>query len=94
MTAQPPELNQVNQERLISLMGWLVLALAAGAAILPLVRPAHGAISISTMLIVAGLAEIAAGARRYETRKLAILAGVITIIAGVLRIYVVGFLSF
>lgn len=84
MTARPPELNRANQERLISLMGWLVLALAGGAAILPFVGPAHGAITISTMLTVAGLAEIVAGARRYETRKLAILAGAITIIAGLL----------
>lgn len=84
MTAQPPKLNQVNQEKLISLMGWLVLALAAGAAFLPLIGPTQGAITIGTMLTCAGLAEIVAGARRYETRKLAILAGAITTVAGLL----------
>jgi hypothetical protein len=84
MTAPPPELKQVNQQRLISLMGWLVLALGAGAAILPLVGPTQGAITIGTMLTFAGLAEIVAGTRRYETRKLAILAGAITMIAGLL----------
>jgi uncharacterized membrane protein HdeD (DUF308 family) len=84
MAAQPPESKQVNQARLISLMGWLVLVLAAGAAILPFVGPARGAVTIGTMLTIAGLAEIVAGVRRYETRKLAMLAGAITMVAGLL----------
>ena len=84
MTAPPTEPKQTSQERLIALMGWLVLALGAGAAILPLVGPTQGALVIGAMLTFAGLAEVVAGTRRYETRKLAILAGAVTMIAGLL----------
>lgn len=64
--------------------GWFIVALAAGAGMLPLVQPSHGAGIISVLLIWAGIAEIAAGAMRHQTRKLAIFAGVVTAIAGVL----------
>ena len=63
--------------------GWFIVVLAAGAGMLPLVQPAHGAGIISALLISAGIAEIAVGTMRHQTRKLAILAGVATTIAGI-----------
>lgn len=73
-----------DQARIISLMGWLVLVLGAGAAALPLVGPTQGALIIGAMLALSGLAEIVAGYRRQQTRKLAMLAGAITMFAGLL----------
>jgi uncharacterized membrane protein HdeD (DUF308 family) len=68
----------------IGVAGWVVLVLSAGAAILPWVRPDHGAAIIGTLLVAAGIAEIFAGVFRRETRKLAMLAGAVTSIAGLL----------
>ncbi|HEX2625243.1 MAG TPA: hypothetical protein VHM21_08325 [Sphingomicrobium sp.] len=62
--------------------GWFILLLAAGAAILPLLSPANGALFIGGMLALSGMAEMVAGSRRFETRKLAMLAGLVTFLAG------------
>lgn len=64
--------------------GWLILLLSAGSAVLPSVWHAHGASIIGGLLIAAGLTEIFAGSLRHETRKLAMLAGVVTTLAGIL----------
>lgn len=68
----------------IGAAGCVVLALSAGAAILPSVRPNQGAAIIGTLLVAAGIAEIIAGVFRRETRKLAMLAGAVTSVAGLL----------
>ena len=70
--------------------GWLILLLSAGSALLPWVRPAHGAWIIGALLILAGLAEIFAGSLRHETRRLAMLAGAVTVVAGLLFVTVPG----
>lgn len=64
--------------------GWLILLLSAGSALLPLVEPKHGATIIGALLVLAGLVEMFAGSLRHETRRLAILAGAITTLAGIL----------
>ena len=76
--------EQAARARLIGAVGWLILLLAAGAAILPLISRAHGAATIGAMMTLAGAAEVVAGTRRYETRKLAMLAGALTIVAGLM----------
>ena len=70
--------------RWIGHAGWLILLLSAGSALLPLVDRANGETIIGTLLIAAGLIEILAGTLRHETRKLAMLAGAVTALAGLL----------
>ena len=64
--------------------GWLILLLSAGSALLPVVERVHGEAILGALLIAAGLIEVAAGMRRHETRKLAMLAGAVTTLAGAL----------
>ena len=68
----------------IATAGWFILLLSAGSALLPLVGRAQGALIIGILLVLAGLAEIFAGSLRHDTRRLAMLAGVITTLAGIL----------
>ena len=68
----------------IASAGWFILLLSAGSALLPLVGRAAGATIIGILLVLAGLAELFAGNLRHETRRLAMLAGGITTLAGVL----------
>jgi len=70
--------------RWIARAGWLILLLSAGSALLPWVGRANGAIIIGTLLVVAGVIEIFAGSLRHETRRLAMLAGAVTTLAGIL----------
>lgn len=70
--------------RWIARAGWLVLLLSAGSALLPVVEPANGGTIIGILLVAAGLVEIFAGSLRHETRKLAMLAGAVTVLAGLL----------
>ncbi len=64
--------------------GWLILLLSAGSALLPVVTPANAETIIGILLIGAGIVEIFAGSLRHETRKLAMLAGAVTTLAGFL----------
>ena len=68
----------------IATSGWLILLLSAGSALLPLYGKTHGSAIIATLLVVAGITEIFAGSLRHETRRLAMLAGAITTLAGIL----------
>lgn len=64
--------------------GWLILLMSAGSALLPMVDRVRGGTIIGTLLIAAGLIEVFAGSLRHETRKLAMLAGAVTAVAGLL----------
>ena len=64
--------------------GWLIFLLSAGAALLPLFERRGGAIVIGSLLAGAGLVEIFAGSLRHESRKLAMLTGAVTVLAGIL----------
>ena len=70
--------------RWIAISGWLILLLSGGSAFLPVVEPRNGATIIGILLALAGLIEIFAGSLRHETRKLAMLAGAVTALAGLL----------
>jgi hypothetical protein len=56
METRTHEQEQAGRARLIGGVGWLILLLSAGAAILPLVSRAHGAATIGAMLLLAGAA--------------------------------------
>ncbi|WP_294122379.1 hypothetical protein [Sphingomonas sp.] len=73
-----------DRSRRIAMAGWLIILVAGGAAALPALSPAQGAIVIGSMLVLSGLIEVVAGTQRKQTRKLAMLAGVFTIFAGLL----------
>lgn len=80
----PADPNRQHQARTIAACGWLVILLSAGAALLPLVGPRQSAFVIGTMLVIAGVAELLAGAQRRVTRGLVMAAGALTILAGLL----------
>ncbi len=75
--------------------GWLILLMSAGSALLPMVDRVRGGTIIGTLLIAAGVIEVFAGSLRHETRKLAMLAGAVTAVAGLLFVTAerTGFLS-
>ncbi len=68
----------------IAAAGWFILLLSAGSALLPLYGKDHSSLIIGTLLVLAGLTEIFAGTLRHETRRLAMLAGALSVVAGVL----------
>lgn len=85
MTTLPSTATDLaGRARWIARAGWLILLLSAGSALLPLVSRAHGSTIIGALLIVSGLIETLAGSLRHETRKLAMLAGAVTTLAGIL----------
>lgn len=64
--------------------GWLIILLGAGAALLPEIGGRNGALLIGALLIASGMVEISAGSLRRETHRLAMAAGGVTLIAGLL----------
>jgi hypothetical protein len=65
-----------------ALCGWLILALAAAALLLPEVGASRGAMVVGTGLLRAGLLEVIAATGRRAARLPATLAGVATLAAG------------
>jgi len=82
-----PSSTSAARARLIGAGGWLIILLAAGAALLPVVDRPSGSLVAGAMLIVAGLIEIYAGRLRHEVRTLAMLAGAVTTLAGLLFVF-------
>jgi uncharacterized membrane protein HdeD (DUF308 family) len=82
--ANPAIQQRLDRARWIGFAGWLIIILSAGTASLPLLGLAEGAAVIGGLLILAGFVEILAGSLRQQTRTLAMLAGTITIAAGLL----------
>ena len=64
--------------------GWLIILLGAGAALLPEIGGRNGALLIGALLIASGMVEISAGSLRQETHRLAMAAGGVTLVAGLL----------
>ncbi len=64
--------------------GWLILLMAAGAALLPWLERSGGARLLAVMMLGAGAIEIFAGALRHETPKIAMTAGAVSVVAGLL----------
>lgn len=85
MTSLPPRnADLARRARWFSRAGWAILLLSAASALLPMVDRANGEVVIATLLIAAGAIELLAGSLRHETRKLAMLAGALTVVAGLL----------
>lgn len=77
-----PPAGRSRRARIIGLCGWLIVALSAGSASLPILGPTAAAPIIGFLLVAAGIAEILAATQRRETRALAIAAGLLTLLAG------------
>lgn len=85
MTSLPSDRSDLaSRASWIAGAGWLIFLLSAGAALLPLLERRGGALVIGGLLAAAGLIEIFAGSLRHEARKLAMLTGAVTVLAGVL----------
>jgi uncharacterized membrane protein HdeD (DUF308 family) len=69
--------------RLMSAAGAAMIVLSAGAALLPVEKGISTAV-IGALLLIAGVIEVGAGSLRRDTRDLAMLAGGVTILAGLL----------
>ena len=70
--------------RLIAGGGILIIILGAGSALLPVVDRDAGISIVGSLLLVAGAVEIFAGAFRREAKVLSVLAGAVTMFAGLL----------
>lgn len=68
----------------LRLAGQIIIALAAGAALLPILWGSAGAAVVGAMLVAAGIVEFRAGTQRREVRILAQAAGAVTVLAGIL----------
>ncbi len=72
--------------RLIAACGAFILILSAASALLPALGRDSGIVVVGSTLLVAGLAEALAGTLRQEAKGLAVLGGVVTILAGLLLV--------
>ena len=68
----------------IAAAGVVIILLSAGAALLPVVDRVSGTKVVGALLIAAGLVEILAGTMRHETKLLAMAAGGVTALAGLM----------
>lgn len=64
--------------------GWLIILLAAGSALLPLLERTSGVLLIGGLLLAAGVAELLAGMLRQQARPASVIAGGVTMAAGFL----------
>ena len=64
--------------------GWFIMLLSAGSALLPFYGTTHSSVIIGTLLVLAGATEIFAGTLRHKARRLSLLAGALTALAGIL----------
>ena len=82
-TTQPNDANGY-RARWIAVAGWFIILLSAGSALLPVLDRSAGTRVVGGLLLVAGLVEILAGSLRRETRLLAMAAGGVTTLAGLM----------
>jgi len=74
----------LRRARLIGIAGWAIIVLGAGAALLPMLDRVSGSRVVGSLLFVGGIVEILAGSLRRETRIPAMLAGGVTVFAGLM----------
>lgn len=67
---------------LLTLAGVAIIALSAGAALLPMADGFQDSVVIGALLSVAGVIELLAGLLRREAKPFAVAAGCVTLIAG------------
>lgn len=82
-TADQTGLSHRARARWIGIAGVAIIVISAGAALLPVEKGISAGV-IGALLLAAGLIEIAAGSLRRDTRDLAMLAGGVTVLAGLL----------
>jgi len=82
-TIDQDTLSDRTRARWMTIAGVAMILLSAGAALLPVEKGISAGV-IGAMLLIAGLIELAAGRLRRDTRDLAMLAGGVTILAGLL----------
>ena len=70
--------------KFIATAGWFILLLSAGSALLPLYGKTHSSVIIGTLLVLGGATELVAGRIRHRARRLSMLAGALTVLAGIL----------
>lgn len=70
--------------KFIATAGWFILLLSAGSALLPLYGKTHSSAIIGTLLVLGGATELVAGRIRHRARRLSMLAGALTVLAGIL----------
>ena len=70
--------------RWIAVAGWVIILLSAGAALLPLIDRLSGVKVVGVLLVAAGLVEIFAATLRNETKALAMAAGGVSAVAGLM----------
>ena len=70
----------------MSIAGVAMIVLGAGAALMPLEKGIAAAL-VGALLVAAGLIEVGAGSLRRDTRIPAMLAGGVTVLAGLLFLY-------
>ena len=73
-----------NPASLIKAVGIFIIILSAGSALLPILGLGMGTAAIGALLMVAGTAEMIAARLRHESRLLAVFAGLVTALAGLL----------
>src|SRR5687767_13706365 len=75
-----------SRAQLIAAAGVVIILLSAGAALLPVVDRVSGTRVVGSLLLAAGIVEVLAGTMRRETKTLAMAAGAVTTIAGLMFI--------
>lgn len=83
MTSDAQPLRDRRRARRIGTAGIAIIILGAAAALLPVEEGIPSAI-IGALLLAAGIIEVMAGSLRRDTRQLAMLAGGVTMLAGLL----------
>lgn len=80
--------NRTNRSRarLIGAAGVLIIALSAGAALLPLADGVPGVNVVGSLLLAAGIVELLAGTQRQAIRVHAMAAGAVTAVAGLILV--------
>ena len=81
------DVSDRKRHRLIAACGVLIILLAAGAALLPVVDRGAGAAIVGSMLFVAGLIETFAGKLHQQAKGLSMLAGAVTTLAALLLLF-------
>ena len=77
-------MSERTRATLIAIAGIAIIALSAGAALLPAVDGIQGSQVLGALLLAGGLVELGAGTLRREVRRFALAAGGVTALAGLL----------
>ena len=83
-TSHPIDDSSNKRARWIAVAGWVIILLSAGAAVLPLIDRLSGTKVVGALLVAAGLVEIFAATLRHETKTLAMAAGGVSAVAGLM----------